>query len=1200
MNRRLSIAVPLLITSLVAFPAASGLISAADVPDFNREVRPILSRHCFKCHGPDEGSRKSRLRLDERDAAMKPAKSGAIALVPGKPEESELVKRIFTHDEQEIMPPPGTKDSLTDSEREVLKNWVASGGDYHPHWAFVPPQQAPLPLVRQGSWPRNAIDYFVLARLEKEGLQPSPPADRQTLARRLSLDLIGLPPTPAEADAFAADPSPDAYEKLVDTLLASPRYGERWARRWMDLARYADSNGYEKDRERSIWPWRDWVIRALNADMPFDQFTLEQLAGDMLPHATIDQKIATGFHRNTMLNEEGGIDPLEFRFNAMTDRVGTTGATWLGLTVGCAQCHTHKYDPIQHREYYQLMAFLNNADEPDLDLPQPEATSKERERQERMARLLAELPQRYPLESGEWVPIRPLEVEAASGEKGRVLEDGSVLFAGPSPDKDRYTLVVETDAKSIGSFRLEALIDDALPSKGPGRVAHGNFVLTEIGVSAAPRDGSQPLRSVKIVSGKADIEQQEFPITRAFDGKMETGWAVDADKARLNTTHSAVFQLEKPVEFPGGTRLVFTLHQQYGGKHTIGRPRLSLESTPQQQQTVESRRREAIEKKFSSWLSRERARTVEWTTLRPVEATSNLPLLTVEPDDSIFVSGDISKNDIYKIRLSTTSRPITAIRLEALPDDRLPHHGPGMAYYEGPKGDFFMGEFQVKANGKAISFTRATESYARNNFGSSASAALAVDGDPQTGWSTAGREGERHEAVFVPSEPIAPGAELQVTMMFGRHYACSLGRFRISATSQPGGAEARDLDAETIRLLRLPDAQLTQADRQSLLERCLLSLPELASTRREIDQLRKPQTHPITLVLRERPASNPRPTFIHKRGEFLQPTDRVEPGVIEAIAPFPSDLPRNRIGLARWLVSTNNPLTARVTVNRQWQAFFARGLVRTTEDFGYQGELPSHPELLDWLSVEFMKQRWSLKSLHKQIVMSATYQQSSRGSAELLQRDPENRLLARGPRVRLEAEVVRDSALKASGLLSEKMGGPSVYPPQPSGVTEVAYGSPGWPTSSGEDRYRRSVYTFMKRTAPFAMFNTFDAPTGEACVARRDVSNTPLQALTLLNDVFFVEVSQAMGRELAARPESVEARITEAFRRCLIRPPSREEVEVLTKFLGEQRHRLASGELDSKAIAGAGSGKEQDPIEQAAWTTVARAILNLDETIVKN
>ncbi len=743
--------------------------ASLEAPDFTREVRPILSRNCFKCHGPDDAARKSRLRLDVREVALQPAKSGATALVPGNPAGSELVKRIFSTDEEEVMPPPSTKNHLTPAEKDTLKRWIAAGAEYKQHWAFVPPAQAPLPVVRQTSWPRNAMDHFVLARLEKEGLAPSAAANRYTLARRVYLDLIGLPPTPEEADAFVQDGSAHAYEKLVDGLLASPRYGERWGRRWMDLARYADSNGYEKDRQRTIWPWRDWVVNALNADLPFDQFTIEQIAGDMLPKATVDQIIATGFHRNTMLNEEGGIDPLEFRFHAMTDRVLTTGATWLGLTVGCAQCHTHKYDPIPHREYYQMMAFLDNADEPDLDLPKPGSEKQHRANLERAAKLLADLPNRFPLESNVWHAPKPVSVEAASGEKARLLDDGSALFAGESPDKDSYTLVIDTDLAGINALRLEALTDDALPSKGPGRVKHGNFVLTEISVTAAPKNSPGQAQPVKLVGASADAEQKEFPVANSFDGKAGTGWAVDAEGRKLNSTHTATFTFDQPVDIAGGARFVVRLDQQYGGQHTIGRPRLSFGAPVAGTRLLEVRRKDALEKKFTEWLDRERARGVRWTPLRPHEAKSNMPLLSVQPDDSVFASGDITKSDTYELKFRTDLRGITAVRLEALPDDRLPRHGPGMAYYEGPKGDFFMGEFQLSADARPLKFARATESYAKNGFGSSASATLATDGDPQTGWSTSGREGERHEAVFVLAEPLARAGELQLKMMFGRH-----------------------------------------------------------------------------------------------------------------------------------------------------------------------------------------------------------------------------------------------------------------------------------------------------------------------------------------------------------------------------------------------------------------------------------------------
>ena len=982
--------------SAAAVLCFSTAFAAETAPDFNREVRPILSNYCFKCHGPDDKARKAKLRFDVRESALREAESGAKVIAPGQPDASDLVTRIFSADPDEVMPPPAMKKELNAAQKDVLRRWIASGAKYDAHWPFVAPVAA---KVDAG----NPIDAFIHARLAKEGLTPSPEADPQTLIRRMSFDLTGLPPTPEEVDVFVAESIRDpqsAIRNLTDRLLASPHYGERWARRWLDLARYADTNGYEKDRQRSIWPYRDWVIAALNKDMPFDQFTIEQIAGDLLPNATRDQIVATGFHRNTMLNEEGGIDPLEFRYHAMADRVATTGKTWLGLTTGCAQCHTHKFDPITHREYAQMMAFLNNADEPDLDLPAPDAAAQQAKRNEKLAKLLAELP-------GKW----------------------------PAPPKA------------------------------------------------------------------------------------------------------------------------------------------------------------ALEQRFEEWLVKERGRSVLWTALRPAEAKSNLPLLTVQPDASVFASGDITKSDTFEMKFRDLPRGITAVRLEALPDDRLPRHGPGMAYYEGPKGDFFMGEFQLSADGQPVKFARASDSYSKNAMGGApANAALAIDGDPQTGWSTSGREGEAHEAVFVAAAPVQ-ARELDLKMMFGRHYACSLGRFRISVATDPRGGEARDMPDEIESMLAQRD--ITADQRAKLREHFLLTAPELAAEAKAIRELRMPPSSPTTLVFRERPPTNTRPTFIHNRGEFTQPTDRVEPGVFAFLNPLPAGVPRDRLAFARWLVAAENPLTARVTMNRAWAAFFGRGIVKTVDDFGYQGDSPTHPELLDFLAVEFVKQGWSMKKMHRLIVTSATYRQSSRTTPEALARDAENRWLARGPRVRLEAEMVRDSALRVAGLLNEKIGGPSVYPPQAPGVTEVAYGSPKWTVSAGADRYRRGLYTFAKRTAPYAMFATFDAPSGEACTAQRDVSDTPMQALTVLNDVVFIEAAQTLGRTLAAQPGTVEERVAWLFRRAFSRLPRDEERAAFVQFWNAQRQRA---DLDAAALAGKGEGDVKD---RAAWTALARALFNLDEAVTK-
>jgi len=966
--------------------------SATAQDRYTVEVRPILAQHCFKCHGPDDKARKGKLRLDLRDEAIKPARSGNSPIVPGKPDESQLLKRIHSTDETELMPPPSAKNPLTKAQKESLKKWIEEGAPYASHWAFAPPKQPALSAVKNKEWPRNGIDHFVLARLEKEGMKPSSPAEKLTLVRRVYLDLIGLPPTPAEADAFVKNEADDAYEKLVDKLLANPAYGELWARRWLDLARYADTNGYEKDRQRSIWPYRDWVIDAINKDMPFDQFTIEQLAGDMLKDAMPQQRIATGFHRNTMLNEEGGIDPLEFRFHAMTDRVATTGTVWLGLTIGCAQCHSHKYDPISHREYYQLFAFLNNADEPDFAVPNADIAKRRKEIQDK----------------------------------------------------------------------------------------------------------------------------------------------IDAQTAAL---------LKKV---------------------------------------------EPSDAKFQAWLKAERARTVKWTVLRPTEARANLPLLTVQDDASILASGDQSKRDLYTLKFKPATKDIRAIRLEVVPDDRLPKHGPGRVFYEGPVGDFFLSEVTVLVNDKKTGITHAGQSYG----GGGSTAALAIDGDPQTGWSINGGQGRQHTAVFHLGQPL--NGEFTLTLLFEKYFAAGLGRFRISVTDADNPATTNfPADVEQALLGGGKDKG------EALIRYYVQASSDLAKERMEIDKLRQSlPAFPTTLVMQERPASNPRPTYLHHRGEFLQPTDKVDPGVPAVLPALPKDATADRLTFARWLVSPDNPLVGRVTMNRQWAAFFGRGLVRTQQDFGLQGELPSHPDLLDWLAVELVKQKWSIKRMHKLIVMSATYRQSSKVTPGLLVKDPENVLLARGPKLRLEAEQLRDSLLSSSGLLTMKQGGPSVFPPQPPGITtEGAYGKLDWKPSEGPDRYRRGLYTFSKRTAPYAMFATLDGPSGEVCTFKREVTNTALQALTMLNDAVILEAAQALGRRMTVAKGTVEERVTDLFRRCLTRPPLPEERKLLVAFYEAQLVRLVKKELDAAALAGPGSG---DVNERAAWTALARVLFNLDEAITRN
>jgi hypothetical protein len=1186
-------------TSLLAVSMILGAVStrADTAPDFTNDVRPIIAHHCLKCHGPDDAARKGKLRLDMRDTALAKVESGDFAIVPGNTERGTLLKRIFSTDDDEVMPPPGTKNPLSDAEKQTLKRWIAAGAPYKEHWAFVAPVQAPLPVVTQADWPKNSIDRFILAKLESQGLHPSPAADRATLIRRVSLDLIGLPPTPEEVDAFLADTSPDAYEKVVDCLLANPHYGERWARRWLDLARYADTNGYEKDRTRSIWPYRDWVIRALNADMPFDEFTIEQLAGDMLPNATLDQRIATGFHRNTMVNEEGGIDPLEFRWKAVIDRTNVTATTWLGLTLGCAQCHTHKFDPIKQSEYYQMVAFFNNCDEPTIDISQPDVESRKKAIEAQIAAKITDLPNEFQASSGEitWSTPAPVSVISAAGATSAVLPDASILISGNRPATDTYTVTIDSDLMDVQDLKLEVLNDPSLPRHGPGRADNGNFVLNHISVSLTPREAKPGAeKPLAIVRAQADYSQDKYSVEGAIGTDPKAGWAIDSGNGGPKG-HTATFKFARSAGF-AGARWTIQLEQRFGASHVPGRFRISLGHRAPQTDTrpLAEQRHDALEKSFEEWETGETAHAVKWTVLRPVDLKANAATLHMLDDNSVLASGDQTKRDVYDLKFAGQSQKITAIRLEALPDDRLPNHGPGRIYYEGPMGGFFLSALTLTASGQPVGMSHAVQTLADGNN----TAAGAIDTDPLTGWAIGAGKGTAQTAVFTLAKPLDSAVDLTLSMVFEKYYSAPLGRFRISVTSDPRVMVAPSVPADVEEILATPVADRSADQRDRLMAHFLSIAPELGPQHKEIAALRASiPKEPTTLVLEERPANELRPTHIHHRGEYLQPMDVVQPNVLSILPPLPAGAPHDRLSLARWLVDPRNPLTARVTVNRQWAAFFGTGIVSTLSDFGYQGESPTHPELLDWLAVELIKQGWSMKKIDRLIVTSATYQQSSRVTPDLLERDPQNRLLARGPRVRLEAEQVRDCLLSASGLLSPKIGGPSVFPPQPASVTsDGAYGALEWKVSPGEDRYRRGLYTFMKRTAPYAMFAAFDAPSGEACVARRDVSNTPLQALTLLNDEVFVDAARALGKLTAVQPGDDQAKITLLFRRCLARIPDDEERALITRFHAAQEQRFSSRELDPVEVA----GEKGADAQMAAWIVTARAILNLDETITKD
>lgn len=1013
--------IPTSVLAMAVFMLFNQFVSADESLRYNRDIRPLLASKCFACHGPDEEHREADLRLDERASAIE-----LEVLLPGNPDKSELLRRILSDDPDEQMPPANSGKPLTKIQKELIRQWIREGAKYEKHWAFIPPKRPNLPKVSNPQWVRNDIDRFVLAKLDAESLSPTEAADRYTLVRRLYLDLIGLPPTPAQADAFVSDDNPGAYENLVEQLLNSKQYGERWARLWLDLARYSDTNGYEKDRPRTMWPYRDWVIKALNDDMPFDQFTIEQIAGDMLPNSTLDQRIATGFHRNTMLNEEGGIDPLEYRFHAMVDRVATTGTVWMGLTTGCAQCHTHKYDPLTHTDYYSMMALLNNADEPDMPVPD-DPTQKRRQQ---------------------------LETEIAKREAN-------------------------------------------LPNQFP------------------PAKGDAP---------------------------------------------------------------------------------------------VKQRRQKNLDEQFKRWLAQQLKAATNWSVLRPSEMKTNLPRLEVLNDGSIYSTGDITKRDVFTLTfdLASLQKPITALRLEVLPDERLPAGGPGRCYYEGRKGDFFLSEVDASIGGEDIKFASASHSYGKISIGSgNADAKNVFDNNGSTGWSTSQREGKASQLVLNFAKPIQAMGNLKLELLFERHFAASLGRFRISATAN-NNALATDLPNEIESLFLRDQSTWSPQQRNAARLHFLRITPLLKEARKPIAKLQaRIPRYPAAMVLQERPDDNPRMTHRHHRGEYLSPREEVSPAIPEVLTSLTKTPPKNRLEFARWLVSEGNPLSARVTVNRAWRAFFGAGLMRTGGDFGTQSDLPSHPSLLDWLAVEFIQRGWSLKDLHRLIVSSATYRQASHASPELVKRDPGNELLARGPRYRVDAEMVRDMMLHASGKLSSKMFGPSVYPPQPQSVTATAYGNTKWNVSTGENRYRRSLYTFSKRTAPFAAYTVFDGPTGENCLAKRNRSNTPLQALTLLNDEMYLELARATAQAVVTKNATADSNkkyATEIFRRLLTRPPSEIEIKMLLQFQSAQEKRLQAGEIDAKLILAVGEAakeKQSSLALRASWVMVARAIMNLDEAITK-
>ena len=1039
--------------SLFTFTATFAAPAAAAV-DFAREVQPILAENCLHCHGPDAKDRKAGLRLDTREGALKGGKSGVATIIERKPADSELIARIFSTDEEETMPPPKEKKTLTTAQKDTLRRWIAEGAPYTSHWAFTAPVKVPLPLSAPGSHsaslPLSAhpVDAFIAAKLPAAGLAVSAPADPATLCRRLFLDLTGLPPSPADVDSFsaaAAQALAPAVAALVTQLMASERYGEKWARVWLDAARYADSNGFEKDLPREQWAWRDWVIHALNRDQPYDQFLVEQIAGDLLPQPSQEQIVATGFLRNGMINEEGAIIPEQFRIEGVVDRLDCIGKATLGLTLQCAQCHTHKFDPITHDDYFGIFAFLNNTYEAQswvysIEQQQQIAKLKNdlraiddrlKKAEPKWAENFSTWETQLRADRGKitWIPVVASEMGSTSGLNHPVqLTDRSILTEGQPSTRGDIFVIATPDLAGATGLRLEALVHDDMPFGGPGRSLYGTWAISELEVTAqlpdstkwekialqnATADFSESARSLEREWDAAfDKDQRRTigPVAFLVDGSIDTAWRADRGPGRRNTDSVAVVQFAEPLSLPPGTKLKFLL-------------------------------------KF--------------------------------------------------------------------------HHS--------------------------------------------------------------GDDNSRHN--------------------------CMLGRCRLSLTTAPD-PRAATVDYAALLSLDTPADQRTPRQSNALFTAWRASDPALKQFVTEADALwRKfPAAATSVLHLAERSPADTRTTRLLERGAWDKPLHAVTPHVPAALHALPTDGPGNRLTLARWIADRRSPLTARVAVNRIWQSLFGTGLVETPEDFGTRTPVPLQQDLLDWLAVDFMENDWSQKHLVRTIVSSRTYQQSSRATPAQLDRDPRNQFLARGPRFRADAEVVRDVALNIAGLLSPKLGGPSIFPPIPENVLSYNYGKVTyWDVPTGPERYRRSLYVFRKRSMPDPMLSAFDAPNGDFSCVRRIRSNTPLAALTGLNETIMVEAAQAFALRLWREGGATDAdRAKHAYRLATARPPRPAERDAVVQLVADSRTRIRQGELKAGDIAFSSLTRPTDlpadatPIDLAAWTIAARVILNLDETLTKN
>ncbi len=1054
----LLIAVSILGRSVTAAPASSAASAKAPVAiDFNRDIRPILSENCFSCHGPDEGRRKSGLRLDLESEAFKPLKSGNRALIPGDVEHSTLLTRLVTHDQDELMPPPKSGKKLSEREIALLKSWVQAGAKWKQHWSFLPPETATVPKPKNSKWVRNPIDAFVADRLERAGLEPAPEADRATLIRRVKFDLTGLPPTIEEVDQFLNDRSPAAYEQLVDRLLKLPQYGERMGANWLDLARYADTSGYHFDGVRFMWLWRDWVIQAFNDNKPYDAFTVEQLAGDLLPNPTQSQRIATGFVRNNMTNDEGGADPDEYLNKYVVDRVNTLGTVWLGMTVGCTECHDHKYDPMSTKEFYRLYAFFHNVPEKGLDRIRSDNP-----------------PPRLPVPTTEQA-LKFVEADFAVKDGEKTLQDRTNELGETQEKWERETQERPPAALTLPSQTWALEFEDNLEARRGAETLSG----TSKGSTAPSYEAGRPGRALKL-DAATRVDWSLKPSAEKSAGLTLAAWV----KRRGNGTL---------ISIPDSTNSARGLEWSFSD----GRPRFRLGGTNEADQ-LRVRAKDALPE--NQWVH------VTWTW-----------------DGS-------SKADGLKLWIG----------------------------------------------GKARGFDKEVEKL---------STAVALSGTLSVGGGFVGAV----DNLRVVEKPIT--AETVTRLEFDGW---------LSIVSRSRGHRS---DEER--------GDLSRVYRERYAVDYLRAEAALAKARRTKDEFYS--KIPTSLVMEE--MDPPRDTFQLIRGDFRTKGEKVTAGTPAFLPPLPEG-PANRLTLARWLVATNHPLTARVAVNRWWGMFFGNGLVKTANDFGSQGEWPSHPELLDWLSVRFRDgvkgsglstpkhgphavRAWDVRELVRLIVTSSAYRQSAAVTPLKLEKDPYNRLLSRGPRLRLDAEFVRDNALAVSGLLNPKIGGPSVKPYQPAGIWDGT--DSHYEQDHGDLLYRRGMYVFWRRSAHYPSFATFDAPNREVCTFLRQRTQTPLQSLVLMNDPVFVEAARALAdRVMREEPKDRERRLTRAFRHVLGRAPRAEELSVLGRTLDRQLDVYRADAAAAKSLIAVGESKPSpglDPVELAAYTAVANVLLNLNEAL---